>query len=158
MAIVYILLPIGEFNAHLLHFVVIWYIFSRFGILYQEKSGNPGETRVGRHQTRNDSTEVRPGRNSPASSVRREGNRSRKWGQGWGGRGRQRTGGHGRGRRSGSQRSGRYGGVGEGGALVPDVGHEAGAVADAVRDDLGPIWWISFGWYLLIKLKKGCNC
>jgi hypothetical protein len=22
--------------------VVIWYIFSRFGILYQEKSGNPG--------------------------------------------------------------------------------------------------------------------
>jgi hypothetical protein len=22
--------------------VVIWYIFSRFGILYKEKSGNPG--------------------------------------------------------------------------------------------------------------------
>jgi ABC-type uncharacterized transport system permease subunit len=22
--------------------VVIWYIFTRFGILYQEKSGNPG--------------------------------------------------------------------------------------------------------------------
>jgi hypothetical protein len=22
--------------------VVVWYIFSRFGILYQEKSGNPG--------------------------------------------------------------------------------------------------------------------
>jgi hypothetical protein len=22
--------------------VVIWYIFPRFGILYQEKSGNPG--------------------------------------------------------------------------------------------------------------------
>jgi hypothetical protein len=25
----------------LLHFVVIWYIFPRFGILYQENSGNP---------------------------------------------------------------------------------------------------------------------
>jgi hypothetical protein len=24
------------------NFVVIWYIFPRFGILYQEKSGNPG--------------------------------------------------------------------------------------------------------------------
>jgi hypothetical protein len=23
-------------------FVLIWYIFPRFGILYQEKSGNPG--------------------------------------------------------------------------------------------------------------------
>jgi hypothetical protein len=28
-------LPLG-------YFVVIWYIFLRFGILYQEKSGNPG--------------------------------------------------------------------------------------------------------------------
>jgi hypothetical protein len=26
----------------LVNFVVIWYIFPRFGILYQEKSGNPG--------------------------------------------------------------------------------------------------------------------
>jgi hypothetical protein len=26
----------------LLYFVVIWYIFPRFGILYLEKSGNPG--------------------------------------------------------------------------------------------------------------------
>jgi hypothetical protein len=25
----------------LAYFVVIWYIFPRFGILYQEKSGNP---------------------------------------------------------------------------------------------------------------------
>jgi hypothetical protein len=25
----------------LLNFVVFWYIFPRFGILYQEKSGNP---------------------------------------------------------------------------------------------------------------------
>jgi hypothetical protein len=29
--------------AHLLYFVVIWYIFPRFGILYQEKSGNPAD-------------------------------------------------------------------------------------------------------------------
>jgi hypothetical protein len=27
---------------HLVYFVVIWYIFHRFGMLYQEKSGNPG--------------------------------------------------------------------------------------------------------------------
>jgi hypothetical protein len=26
---------------HLVHFVLIWYIFSGFGIMYQEKSGNP---------------------------------------------------------------------------------------------------------------------
>jgi hypothetical protein len=26
---------------HLVHFVVIWYIFSRFGMLYRVKSGNP---------------------------------------------------------------------------------------------------------------------
>jgi hypothetical protein len=30
------------FYWHLVQFVVIWYIFSRFGVLYQEKSGNPG--------------------------------------------------------------------------------------------------------------------
>jgi hypothetical protein len=29
------------FYGHLVYFVVIWYIFPRFGILYQEKSGNP---------------------------------------------------------------------------------------------------------------------
>jgi hypothetical protein len=34
MAIWYILWPFG-------YFVVIWYIFPRFGILCQEKSGNP---------------------------------------------------------------------------------------------------------------------
>jgi hypothetical protein len=38
----YILWLFGIFNGHLLQFVVIWYIFPRFGILYQEKSGNPG--------------------------------------------------------------------------------------------------------------------
>jgi hypothetical protein len=27
---------------HLVYFVVIWYIFPRFGMLCQEKSGNPG--------------------------------------------------------------------------------------------------------------------
>jgi hypothetical protein len=26
----------------MVNFVVIWYIFSRFGMFYQEKSGNPG--------------------------------------------------------------------------------------------------------------------
>jgi hypothetical protein len=30
------------FYGHLVYFVVIWYIFPRFGILEQEKSGNPG--------------------------------------------------------------------------------------------------------------------
>jgi hypothetical protein len=46
---------VGIFYGHLVHFTVFWYIlltfgivcgnlvyFSRFGILYQEKSGNPG--------------------------------------------------------------------------------------------------------------------
>jgi hypothetical protein len=28
---------------HLLYYMVIWYIFPRFGMLYQEKSGNPGQ-------------------------------------------------------------------------------------------------------------------
>jgi hypothetical protein len=30
-----------RFYGHLAQFVVIWYTLSRFGILYQEKSGNP---------------------------------------------------------------------------------------------------------------------
>jgi hypothetical protein len=41
---------VGVFYRHLVYFltiwyryhVVIWYIFPLFGILYQEKSGNPG--------------------------------------------------------------------------------------------------------------------
>jgi hypothetical protein len=42
----YILWPFGIFNGHLgyfilVHFVFIWYIFSGFGIMYREKSGNP---------------------------------------------------------------------------------------------------------------------
>jgi hypothetical protein len=32
---------IGIFYDHLVYLVVIWYIFHRFGILYQEKYGNP---------------------------------------------------------------------------------------------------------------------
>jgi hypothetical protein len=31
----------GKFYDHLEHLVLIWYIFSGFGITYQEKSGNP---------------------------------------------------------------------------------------------------------------------
>jgi hypothetical protein len=34
--------PNNIFNGHLIHFVVMWYIFPRFGMLYREKSGNPG--------------------------------------------------------------------------------------------------------------------
>jgi hypothetical protein len=34
--------PFVTFCGQLVYFMVIWYIFSRFGILYQEKSGNPG--------------------------------------------------------------------------------------------------------------------
>jgi hypothetical protein len=36
-----ILLTFGIFYDHLVHFELIWYIFSGFGIMYQEKSGNP---------------------------------------------------------------------------------------------------------------------
>jgi hypothetical protein len=32
---------IGNIYGLLVYFVVIWYIFPRFGILYKEKSGNP---------------------------------------------------------------------------------------------------------------------
>jgi hypothetical protein len=42
MAIRYSFWPIGKFYGHLVHFVAILYIFSGFGILYQQKSGNPG--------------------------------------------------------------------------------------------------------------------
>jgi hypothetical protein len=41
MAIWNILRPFGEFSDHLVNFVLIWYIFSRFGITHQQKSGNP---------------------------------------------------------------------------------------------------------------------
>jgi hypothetical protein len=42
MAIWSVLQPFGIFCGHLEHFMVIWYIFPRFGMLHQEKSGNPG--------------------------------------------------------------------------------------------------------------------
>jgi hypothetical protein len=32
------------FSGSLVHFVVIWCILTRFGMLYQEKSGNPGSS------------------------------------------------------------------------------------------------------------------
>jgi hypothetical protein len=34
--------PLEIFYDHLVYFMVIRYIFPRFGISYQEKSGNPG--------------------------------------------------------------------------------------------------------------------
>jgi hypothetical protein len=41
LAILCILRPNGVFYDHSVHGVVIWYIFSRFGMLCREKSGNP---------------------------------------------------------------------------------------------------------------------
>jgi hypothetical protein len=37
----------GIFYGHLVHLAVIWWFFSRFGILHQEKSGNPGMYLIG---------------------------------------------------------------------------------------------------------------
>jgi hypothetical protein len=37
--------PLEIFYDHLVYFIVIWYIFPRFGISYQEKSGNPDKNR-----------------------------------------------------------------------------------------------------------------
>jgi hypothetical protein len=42
MDILPILRPTGIFYAHLVSFMVIWYILPHFGMLYQEISGNPG--------------------------------------------------------------------------------------------------------------------
>jgi hypothetical protein len=42
----YILQRIGKFYGHFVHFVLIWYISPRFGILDQEKSGNPAPGRA----------------------------------------------------------------------------------------------------------------
>jgi hypothetical protein len=46
--VLFIFWPVGIFNVHLGYFVTIWYIlclfgtiFSGFGIMHQEKSGNP---------------------------------------------------------------------------------------------------------------------
>jgi hypothetical protein len=43
-----ILWTFGIFYYHLVRFVFIWYIFSGFGIMYQQKSGNPDDCHVGR--------------------------------------------------------------------------------------------------------------
>jgi hypothetical protein len=39
--------PNGKFYGHLVHFVVIWYIFPRFGMLYRDKPGNPVTMYIG---------------------------------------------------------------------------------------------------------------
>jgi hypothetical protein len=36
-----ILRQFGTFFGHLVYFMIIWYFPPRFGMLYQEKSGNP---------------------------------------------------------------------------------------------------------------------
>jgi hypothetical protein len=41
MAFWSILRPYVIYSGHLADLIVIWYIFSRFGMLHQEKSGNP---------------------------------------------------------------------------------------------------------------------
>jgi hypothetical protein len=46
MTIRSILRPQEIYYCHLVYFVVVWYIFPRFGILYEEKSGNPGQVCV----------------------------------------------------------------------------------------------------------------
>jgi hypothetical protein len=45
MTIWSILRPLEIFYGHLVNFMVIWYIFLHFGILDQEKSGNPDRLR-----------------------------------------------------------------------------------------------------------------
>jgi hypothetical protein len=46
IAVLNILWRFGIFYDHLVHFVFILYIFSGFGIMYQEKSGNPVSSSV----------------------------------------------------------------------------------------------------------------
>jgi hypothetical protein len=41
MAIWNVLWPFGMVYGHLGYFMTVWYIFSGFGIMHQEKSGNP---------------------------------------------------------------------------------------------------------------------
>jgi hypothetical protein len=43
--------PCDTFYGLLVYFVIIWYIFPRFGTLYREKSGNPdGRSTMGRNK------------------------------------------------------------------------------------------------------------
>jgi hypothetical protein len=51
MTIWNILLIFWDIFDHLIHSVFIWYIFSGFGITYQEKSGNPGRNDVTREKS-----------------------------------------------------------------------------------------------------------
>jgi hypothetical protein len=43
-----ILKTFSTFSGHRVYFLVIWYISSRFGMLCQEKSGNPASDGPGR--------------------------------------------------------------------------------------------------------------
>jgi hypothetical protein len=45
-AILFILRSFCIFCGHTEYFMVIWYIFPRFGMLHQEKSGNPAKHEV----------------------------------------------------------------------------------------------------------------
>jgi hypothetical protein len=49
-AVWFILRLLGIVCGHLAYFMVIWYIFSHFGMLPQEKSGNPALTVNGRSE------------------------------------------------------------------------------------------------------------
>jgi hypothetical protein len=52
MSIWNILRTLGILYGDSVHVVFIWYIFSGFGIMYQEKSGNPGDRLEKRIQMR----------------------------------------------------------------------------------------------------------
>jgi hypothetical protein len=52
MAIGSTLRQFGIFCGHLVYFMVIWYIFPRLGILYQEKSGNPAPVAMNKSITK----------------------------------------------------------------------------------------------------------
>jgi hypothetical protein len=56
-AILSISRPTGVFYGHLVHFVVIWYIFTRFGMLHREKSGNPVSDPISHIKPNQDQTE-----------------------------------------------------------------------------------------------------
>jgi hypothetical protein len=56
MAIWAILLSFGIFCGHLVYLMVTWYSFSCFGILYQEKSGNPARDSTSTLVTRDSGT------------------------------------------------------------------------------------------------------
>jgi hypothetical protein len=43
IAVLSISRQLGIFYVHLVYFTVIWYVFVHFGMLHQDKSGNPGQ-------------------------------------------------------------------------------------------------------------------